>query len=245
MSVIYEPKGAAREYSELACNLYKGCQHGCKYCYVPSIPPWMYFGASAKKSFHGASVPRENIISQFASDCAKLRGTDKEILFCFTCDPFQVARDNSTTLACLEIAEKHKIKNIQVLTKGGLSAQSAFEIIARNGWKFAQTVVWADDESREIYEPHAASIQDRLEAATLAHAAGCKTWVSMEPVIDCCQAQSVYEMFLPVTDFWKIGKINHDKKLEESQDWKAFVDWIKKTIPQKNYYLKQSLRPYA
>ena len=35
MNAIYEPKGAAREYAELACNLYTGCNHGCLYCYAP------------------------------------------------------------------------------------------------------------------------------------------------------------------------------------------------------------------
>ena len=31
--IIYEPSGPAREYSSLACNIYKGCQHGCVYCF--------------------------------------------------------------------------------------------------------------------------------------------------------------------------------------------------------------------
>ena len=35
MNVIYEQKGRAREYAPLACNLYMGCTHGCKYCYAP------------------------------------------------------------------------------------------------------------------------------------------------------------------------------------------------------------------
>lgn len=32
MSGIYQPKGAAREYSPLALNYIKGCDHGCIYC---------------------------------------------------------------------------------------------------------------------------------------------------------------------------------------------------------------------
>lgn len=37
MSVIYEPRGRAREYAPLACNVYSGCDHGCKYCYAPAV----------------------------------------------------------------------------------------------------------------------------------------------------------------------------------------------------------------
>ena len=37
MAGIYEPSGAAREYSPLALNYIKGCDHGCLYCYVPKI----------------------------------------------------------------------------------------------------------------------------------------------------------------------------------------------------------------
>ena len=31
---IYTPKGPALEYAPLACNLYRGCAHGCLYCYA-------------------------------------------------------------------------------------------------------------------------------------------------------------------------------------------------------------------
>lgn len=34
MSVIYEPKGMALEYAELAANLYRGCSHACRFCYA-------------------------------------------------------------------------------------------------------------------------------------------------------------------------------------------------------------------
>lgn len=34
---IYEPRGRAREYGELAVNIYTGCNHGCSYCYAPAV----------------------------------------------------------------------------------------------------------------------------------------------------------------------------------------------------------------
>jgi DNA repair photolyase len=36
--IIYAPDGQAGEYAPLAANPYRGCGHGCVYCYVPLIP---------------------------------------------------------------------------------------------------------------------------------------------------------------------------------------------------------------
>ena len=36
-TLIYAPAGQAGEYAPLACNPYKGCGHGCAYCYVPLV----------------------------------------------------------------------------------------------------------------------------------------------------------------------------------------------------------------
>ena len=243
MSVIYKPKGAAREYSELACNLYKGCPHGCKYCYVPNIPPWK-FKSDARYEFHKTRMPKKEVVQQFEQDAKKLYGAEKEILFCFTCDPFAYRGDNRVTMECLQIADQYKLKNIQILTKGGKSAMDALPLIAKNGWKFAQTVVFADDALRQKYEPNASPIEERLEMCKRAQQVGTHAWVSMEPVINTEQAKAVYEMFCEHVDFWKVGKINHAPEIERQSDWTAFTNWVLETIPPEKLYLKKSLQKY-
>ena len=67
MNVIYEPKGRAREYSPLACNLYMGCTHGCKYCYAPAC---MH---KKPEEWHEAARARgDNVLKLFEKDCAWL-----------------------------------------------------------------------------------------------------------------------------------------------------------------------------
>lgn len=45
MHIIYEPRGRAREYSELALNDYIGCENACTYCLRPDTPILMYDGS--------------------------------------------------------------------------------------------------------------------------------------------------------------------------------------------------------
>ena len=51
---IYEPAGRAREYSLLALNLFKDCDHGYRYCYVP--PMMRRFN----KNYHHRNVMFQN-----------------------------------------------------------------------------------------------------------------------------------------------------------------------------------------
>ena len=72
MDVIYEPRGAALEYSPLACNLRKGCTHGCLYCYAPACL------RMAPEEFHARSEPRERIIERMdALLIAQAKTTDR------------------------------------------------------------------------------------------------------------------------------------------------------------------------
>jgi DNA repair photolyase len=112
MNVIYEPKGRAREYSELACNLYRGCTHGCRYCYAPSCM------RTTGEKWHEASAPRRNVLQNLEKDAKKLHGDKRCILFCFLSDPYQpLERTERLTRQSLEIVVKNGL-NSQVLTKG-------------------------------------------------------------------------------------------------------------------------------
>ena len=56
MKPIYEPRGAAKEYGDLALNIYTGCPHRCFYCFAPSVLH------REREAFHTNVQPREGII---------------------------------------------------------------------------------------------------------------------------------------------------------------------------------------
>ena len=239
MNVIYEPKGRAKEYASLACNLYMGCTHGCLYCYAPGCM------RKTSQSWHAEAVPRKNVLALFEKDVKKLSGDPRRVLFCFLSDPYQpLERTLRLTQQGIRIAHENNIK-IDILTKGDT------DLIARDlplmkeaDVHLGITLSFINDESRKEWEPHASSVQDRFEILKKAHEAGVFTWVSMEPVIKPEEALAVIRQAHAYVDYWKVGKLNHNKAVESTIDWPKFRDEAETLLQSfgAKYYIKDDLR---
>ena len=240
MSVIYEPKGRALEYSELACNLYLGCTHGCKYCFAPGCM------RKTSEQWHSAANPRKDVIKAFDREARKLAaaGEKRAILFSFLSDPYQPAeKDLRLTHQALEIIERTGLKS-KILTKGHADLIEAdLPLMKQAGTELGITLSFCNDASRQGWEPEAATVEERIGTLKKAHNMGIRTWVSMEPVIIPEEALDLLESLAPFVDHWKIGKLNHFPEIEIKIDWVAFREQAK-TILNRNeasYYLKKSL----
>ena len=64
--------------------------------------------------------------------------------------------------------------------------------------------------------------QDRMDTIAKFHAAGIPTWVSLEPVLDPELAIEIIQRIHPITDLFKIGKLNYHP-MADKIDWSAFV----------------------
>lgn len=239
MVAIYEPKGMAREYAGLACNLYSGCAHGCLYGYAPACLH------RYRDAFHSEVRLRQDIIEALRRAAPKCAGTGQRVLLSFTSDPYQPAEeDECLTRQALEVLAEHGIP-FQVLTKGGLRATRDFDLfVEADGW-FATTLIFTDEASRIEWEPNAATLQSRIEAIQEAHARGIRTWVSMEPVVDPAQALELIGRLNPWVDGWKVGKLNH-YPLAREIDWYDFAAKVGELLESsgKGYLIKDSLQPY-
>ncbi len=245
MNVIYEPKGRAREYSPLACNLYLGCTHGCKYCYAPAC---MH---KKPDEWHDAARARgENVLKLFEKDCVKLSKTrvddeTRRVLFCFLSDPYQpLENELHLTRQGISIAAKHGIK-VDILTKGDARLiEQDLPLMLESQTHLGITLSFAKDATRKEWEPQASTVQSRLRILRKAHDMGIYTWVSMEPVIVPQEALEVIRKAHDYVDFWKIGKLNHNKEIESKIDWVKFRGDATALLNQYecDYYIKEDLR---
>ncbi|MRS04031.1 hypothetical protein EG832_12550 [bacterium] len=242
MKVVYEPKGRAREYSELACNLYRGCTHGCRYCYAPACM------RTTQDKWHATAAPRRDVLQSLEKDAEKLRRDSRRILFSFLSDPYQpLERTERLMQKALGIVSRYKLWS-QILTKGCADLiQEDIGLMKQAGTELGVTLCFSDDATRAAWEPAASSVEDRLGVLKTAHKEGVFTWVSLEPVIDPVQALAVIDMAHRYVQFWKIGKLNHMKDVEAGVNWQKFlsdVELLLRKVDAK-YYIKDDLRNFA
>lgn len=253
MPVIYEPKGQAREYAPLACNVYSGCAHGCVYCYVPGIPPYK-FQNNPREAFHSAPHCRNKFLKQVKADALKMARVGRlgQVLLSFTTDPYQpIDVDFQITRQTIEILHNYGL-TAQILTKGGSCALRDIDILGPRD-AFATTMTLLDNERSLEWEPNAASPADRIYAIEAMHSAGIPTWISLEPVIDPTDALEIIRQTHTFVDLFKVGKINYIDKLPTAFrsevsgiDWQTFATEAVELLESVKapYYIKDSLLPY-
>lgn len=238
--VIYEPKGAALEYAPLAANLYRGCGHRCRYCYAPDV-------VQMTPEQFGDACARPGILEALERDARKLAGDPRPVLLCFTSDCYQpLEAEKQITRRALPILARNRLQ-VRVLTKNGPLAMRDLDLFVEHGVEYGTTLLFTDDRTRQEWEPNAAMVHERIEAIKTAHAAGVRTWLSMEPVIDPAQALALIRLLAPVVDTFKVGKLNHYPDIERGIDWTKFVRSALELLvgTGRDYYIKNDLWRHA
>lgn len=114
---IYQPRGAAREYSPWACNLYNGCTNRCDYCYNRHSRSAKVLGADVvtlKKSLCDETRARiyfKRELNRHIEEIRKAGG----LFFSFVSDPMLPETIDLTT-DCIVYAAQQGV-NVQILTK--------------------------------------------------------------------------------------------------------------------------------
>lgn len=243
MSVIYEPKGAAREYSPYACNIYLSCTHRCKYCYAPHALQ------RNESAYFFAPKPRKDILKNIQKELSH-KSFDKQIMLSFIGDIYCESIDNGKTARdALELFLRFGAP-IAILTKGGKRCLRDLDLFKTFGSKIAvgATLTFFDEKKCREWESGAATPQERLDVLATLHENGIKTFASLEPVIEPDESIKLLEATLKTNcvDLYKIGKLNNYRGLDKGIDWRGFTKRCLNLLRSHNkeIYIKKSLQPF-
>jgi DNA repair photolyase len=239
-SIIYAPKGQAGEYAPLAANPYRGCGHGCAYCYVPLVTK------QYRPDFDAGAVERQDFHRRLLSDAAKYQaaGITEQVMLSFTTDPYHPG-DCSLTRITLEVLRDHGLA-FCTLTKGGTKALQDIYAFRPSRDAFASTLTSLDERFSRKWERGATDPADRIAALRAFHERGIFTWVSLEPTLDVEASLAIIDATHGFVDLYKVGQANYLKEITRTTDWRDYtlrmIDRLHRY--EKRHYIKRDLQPH-
>ena len=167
-TLIHEMYPGEREYT---ANFYRGCSHGCTYCYVPSL----IHDERSWGAFVDAKVNSPEVLNR------ELKGLKKGVVFLSSAtDPYQpVEAKYGITRRCLEVLLRHEFP-VVILTRSPLVLRD-IDLLKRFDWVRVGFSISSVPE--RFYEPGVSPLERRIESLSRLNGAGIKTWVSMAPLI--------------------------------------------------------------
>ncbi|MCW5890224.1 MAG: PA0069 family radical SAM protein [bacterium] len=165
-------------------NPYRGCEHGCIYCYAR--PSHEYLGFDAGLDFESRIMVKDDAPALLRRALASPRWEPQVVALSGNTDCYQpVERRLRLTRRCLEVFADFR-NPVGVITKSALVARDAdlLGALARHGAaQVAVSVTTLDPELARRMEPRAAQPARRLEAIATLAAAGVPVTVMVAPVI--------------------------------------------------------------
>jgi DNA repair photolyase len=165
-------------------NPYRGCEHGCIYCYAR--PSHCYLGHSAGLDFETHLYAKPQAAALLEKELAAPGYRPETMAIGTNTDPYQpIERDRRITRTVLEVLERTG-HPVGIVTKSALVVRDIdiLERMAARGLaKVALSVTTLDRHMARRMEPRASTPSRRLEAIRRLSDAGIPTAVMVAPVI--------------------------------------------------------------
>ena len=202
------------KYKSLSCwsvNPYVGCQHACRFCYVPSVSAIKLKGRLAELgvkdpdgewgeyAFLRIWDERAFTRSLMAAENTPLADLNPDgnraVMLSTTTDPYQTLRGGDPVEAAalnskaramvrrmLELIRDRSTLNVRILTRSPL-AREDFDLFQTFGNRllFGMSIPTLDDRLARLYEPKAPSPSRRLDTLRLAASKGIPVYAAVAP----------------------------------------------------------------
>jgi DNA repair photolyase len=191
----------------------RNCTFGCTYCYVPTMR--IYGGLKPDDWKHWGQF------TTFKTNAPELLRRDlrrHQVIYCSPLvDPYQPAEATQQMMPLIldELIGKPP-QTFVIQTRGPLilrDVDKLTELSRLTNLCVSFSITTDREDIREIYEPHCAPIQQRLETIRALRLAGIKTFATLAPILPC-DPEALAAMALDATERDIIGDPLHIRSLK-------------------------------
>jgi DNA repair photolyase len=169
---------------ETSINPYRGCEHGCIYCFAR--PTHEYLGFSAGLDFETRIVVKEDAPELLRDELMSPRWMPKLIAISGVTDPYQpIERTLQLTRRCLSVLAEFR-NPVAIITKNHLVTRDIDilrELAEHNAAAVSVSITTLDEKLARVMEPRTSTPKLRLNAIEQLAAAGIPAGVMVAPVV--------------------------------------------------------------
>jgi DNA repair photolyase len=169
---------------ETSVNPYRGCEHGCVYCYAR--PTHEYLGFSAGIDFESRIMVKTDASKLLEAELSSRKWKPQVIAISGVTDPYQpVERRLGITRSCLQVLARFR-NPVGIITKNRLVTRDVDllgELAQFSAAAVNISVTSLDENLQRILEPRTSPPAARLEAITKLREAGVPAGVMVAPII--------------------------------------------------------------
>jgi DNA repair photolyase len=169
---------------ETSLNPYRGCEHGCIYCYAR--PTHEYLGFSPGLDFESKIMVKTNAPELLRMELESPHWEPQTLVMSGVTDPYQpVEKKLRITRGCLEVLAKFR-NPVAIITKNRLVTRDIDllrELAGCNAVAVNISVTSLDPKLQRVLEPRTSSHEARLDTIRQLRATGIPAGVMVAPII--------------------------------------------------------------
>ena len=230
---------------ETSLNPYRGCEHGCIYCYAR--PTHEYLGFSAGLDFESKIMVKMDAPELLRAELESPKWKPQVLVMSGVTDPYQpVERKLRITRGCLEVLAKFR-NPVAIITKNRLVARDVDllgELAIHKAAAVNISVTSLDSELQRVLEPRTSPPSARLETVSALRAAGIPVGVMVAPIIPgltdhevpkileaCAKAGAQFAGYTIVRLPWAVAPL--------------FEHWLEEHFPERKEKILRRIRDFC
>ena len=218
---------------DASINPYRGCEHGCAYCYAR--PTHEYLGLSAGLDFESKIFIKQDAPELLRNELSSPRWRPQLLALSGITDPYQpIERTARITRGCLEVLTEFR-NPVMMITKNFLVTRDLdllAELASHRAAKVAVSVTTLDPALQRAMEPRTSSPKRRLDAIERLAQAGVPVAVFLAPLIPGLNDHEISSILMAAAERGATEASCVPLRLPYGVK-DLFVDWLDRHVPER------------
>ncbi len=239
---ILNPVDSPDLWFKWTVNPYRGCEHGCIYCYAR--PGHEYLSMSCGLDFETRILAKHDAPALLRRELARPSWRGESVILSGVTDPYQpIERELRLTRRCLEVMAECR-QPVSIITKSALVTRDLDllgELHAHRAAHVSISLTTLDPRLAAKMEPRAASPAQRLRAIREVAAAGIPVCVMTAPIIPGINDHEIPELLRAAADAGATNAGYIFLRLPRQVE-ALFREWLHRHFPGRAAHVESLLR---